>query len=404
MTMCRFAWPASANLTIIASRLEHERIGVAMNRDETVDLFLKGKEAWNAWAHDMVAKRKAMEADGRWHENKEEWWKQARADFSRCLFFVRGAEETVKESKEAAEETKAGAAPIKSIPIDGTLLDFSESVFPSTAGFESATFTCYVDFGSATFTGDAYFPRTSFTGSARFARATFTGSARFARATFTGSADFECAIFTGYVYFNGTTFQNSTGFQKAQFQSEPRFTGIKVDRAFDMTGTEFAEVPAFNQADFKQAPDLDDVKIPLPGFWRGHNADLVATYRANRRMAIQGADYEREQMAFKGELRSRRWTVDKWGPALWLGIFYDGVADCGGSIVRPLSIWFASIFVFAAVYLRLSDGWTCGTPFIKALFSFGPKCAGAVQRRARRPDRASLSMPVRRQSGAGYPR
>ena len=30
-----------------------------------------------------------------------------------------------------------------------------------------------------------------------------------------------------------------------------------------------------------------------------------------RRMAIQSADYDREQRAFKGEMRSRRWKIDK---------------------------------------------------------------------------------------------
>jgi hypothetical protein len=42
-----------------------------MNWDETVDLFLKGKEAWNAWAEDMLAKRKTLEADGRWAAEKD---------------------------------------------------------------------------------------------------------------------------------------------------------------------------------------------------------------------------------------------------------------------------------------------------------------------------------------------
>ena len=37
-----------------------------MTRHETVALFLRGKEAWNAWATKMLAERKAMEADGRW--------------------------------------------------------------------------------------------------------------------------------------------------------------------------------------------------------------------------------------------------------------------------------------------------------------------------------------------------
>ncbi len=33
-----------------------------MNRDETVALFLQGREAWNAWAEKMLAGRKALEA------------------------------------------------------------------------------------------------------------------------------------------------------------------------------------------------------------------------------------------------------------------------------------------------------------------------------------------------------
>ncbi|MGO9173933.1 MAG: hypothetical protein ACLP7P_18490 [Rhodomicrobium sp.] len=109
--------------------------------------------------------------------------------------------------------------------------------------------------------------------------------------------------------------------------------------------------PNFTQADFKQAPDLDDVEFPLPGFWRGGDAKLVPKYRALRRMAIQGADYEREQMAYKGELRSRRWTVDKWWSiGTWIGLFYDAFADCGRSIVRPANAWLASILLFAAFY------------------------------------------------------
>ena len=76
-----------------------------------------------------------------------------------------------------------------------------------------------------------------------------------------------------------------------------------------------------------------------------------AKYRALRRMAIQGADYEREQMAYKGELRARRWTVDKWWSiGTWIGLFYDAFADCGRSIVRPANAWLASILLFAAFY------------------------------------------------------
>ena len=103
-----------------------------------------------------------------------------------------------------------------------------------------------------------------------------------------------------------------------------------------MTGARFSRVPAFSQSDFKQAPDLDDVRFPLPLF-RG-DAELVARYRAIRRMAIQGADYEREQMAFKGELRSRRWTVDKpWHLGTWFGLLYETALRIAGAPLSGLS-------------------------------------------------------------------
>ncbi len=126
-----------------------------------------------------------------------------------------------------------------------------------------------------------------------------------------------------------------------------------MERAFDMMGAKFTMVPAFCQANFLQAPDLDDVKFPLPSFWRKGEPRQTPLYRALRRMAIQGSDYEREQMAFKGELRSRRWIFDKpWALGTWFGLLYDGLADCGRSMVRPLALWFALVALFPAIYLQ----------------------------------------------------
>jgi hypothetical protein len=92
-----------------------------MTRDETVALFLQGREAWNAWAGDMLAKRKAMETDGRWAAEKDvlgslepkndetrAWMEAARADFSRCVFLVRGAEGT-REAAGGCARTRARA-------------------------------------------------------------------------------------------------------------------------------------------------------------------------------------------------------------------------------------------------------------------------------------------------------
>ncbi len=461
-----------------------------MTRDETVALFLQGREAWNTWAERTLAERKELEAAGRWSTEKQPkgdlepkneetraWMEAATADFSQCLFLIAGATVQVDE-QELTFQAKTEAIQLDTISVDLSGLSFpgdawfERATFTGTTGFERATFagrvwfdstsfsgrttfdsaaftgparferaafeseirfrgatfadgawfddatftggaqfdgasfTGTAQFSSTTFTSDASFENATFTGSTSFEGANFTSNARFERATFTSGASFESAIFSGraqfdsatfsgaarferatflsrasfngaifhantrfrsasfmgYSSFNGAAFHGNTRFesvifqsfasyQEAKFLKDALFKGVKVERAFDLTRAAFAQAPAFNQADFKQAPDLDDVHFPLPGFWRGGNAKLVAQYRALRRMAIQGADYEREQMTYKGELRSRRWTVDKWWSiGTWIGLFYDAFADCGRSIVRPANAWLASILLFAAFY------------------------------------------------------
>ncbi len=255
---------------------------------------------------------------------------------------------------------------------------FVSATFSDIASFVSATFSGGASFSSASFTGIAWFKSTTFTGEARFVSATFTGNASFLSATFTGDASFLSATFTGdalfiratfsgIALFLHATFQNSTSFEQAEFQKGASFAGVKADRAFYMTGATFEEVPAFNPADFKQSPDLDAVDFPLPGFWRRGEAGLIPHYRAIRRMAIQGADYEREQMAFKGETRSKRGTEHKpWHTAFWFGIAYDALSDYGRSIARPLAIWVASALAFAAIY-----AWNAGV----AVSGWGSACA-----------------------------
>jgi hypothetical protein len=72
--------------------------GAGIDRDETVALFLQGREAWNAWAERMLGQRKEMEADGHRAADRDAfgslepfkgetraWIEAAAADFSRFL-------------------------------------------------------------------------------------------------------------------------------------------------------------------------------------------------------------------------------------------------------------------------------------------------------------------------------
>ena len=72
-----------------------------------------------------------------------------------------------------------------------------------------------------------------------------------------------------------------------------------------------------------------------------------------RRMAIQSADYDWEERAFRGEIRwARRWKIDKfWHPVGIFGWCYDWAANCGRWIEQPFAIWLLSVFVFAVLYL-----------------------------------------------------
>jgi uncharacterized protein YjbI with pentapeptide repeats len=247
--------------------------------------------------------------------------------------------------------------------------DFSDTKFGDTASFQATVFSGPTIFDNSRFGSGANFDRTKFDRAISFSNASFTkgvsfedakfsDSTKFNGAHFGGSAYFREAIILGHASFAIARFEHTAVFEGVQFGTEKErrnanFTGIKAERAFVISRALFSNVPIFIQADLKQAPDLDEVGFPLPSFWQSRDIKLIPHYRALRRMAIQGADYEREQMAFKGEVRSKRWTEHKpWHVAFWFGVAYDALSDFGRSIARPMAIGAVSWLAFAAIYFR----------------------------------------------------
>jgi len=111
------------------------------------------KRHWNAWADDLLAKRKALEERGAWAakktpggtlepENAETraWMEEAEANFSRCLFLLTRGEGIKEASGGDKEKPEAGELPVKSIAIKGGVANFRGFVFPGYASFESAAF------------------------------------------------------------------------------------------------------------------------------------------------------------------------------------------------------------------------------------------------------------------------
>lgn len=269
--------------------------------------------------------------------------------------------------------------------------DFSNGTFSGEVTFWGARFRRFAWFNEAQFKQLARFSTAVFDGWAWFEMAQFCGEARFGGAAFHNWAGFKGVKFLGLARFVGAKFSNGASFRGAQFGytknlKDAEFNGVKVERTFDMTGAAFSKVPAFNQADFAQAPDLDDVTYPFPPFFRfwirgwDDEAKTVrraetlkadaAKYRHLRRLAILGHDHENEAKAFKGETRAKRGTEHyPWLAAFWLGVGYDALSDFGRSMMRPFYAWLALTAAFAAFYYWSSDApslWACA-PAAKGL-------------------------------------
>jgi uncharacterized protein YjbI with pentapeptide repeats len=443
-----------------------------MNREETVALFLRGREAWNAWAEKMLAQQDALRADSHSVSSADTWDSSSKVDFSFCEFAT-GEPAPKQGLAPQSENSKLVGADFSGFIFPGVAHwnnavfadhpDFTGAIFHGSASFHNASFPdrawfrgtlfrgevslylsrfhgdCHfsdsrfsapVSFNKVTFSGCAFFngavfsdnvdfidahfekaasfrncifsglasfhsvrfdsgvdlDRGNFHQAVTFHNASFTKGASFESAKFREGTQFNGASFGGPAWFKGAEFFGDTSFWVCRFEhtavfadvhfgtlEEPRnanFGGIKADRAFLISKAFFSRVPVFEQADLKQAPDLDDVEFPLPNdwFWRRGDPTLIPHYRAIRRMAIQGADYDREQMAFKGEIRSKRRTEHKLSHgAFWLGLIYDALSDFGRSIARPFWIGAASLFAFAAIYL-----WNAGVAFSE----WGSACAG----------------------------
>jgi hypothetical protein len=264
---------------------------------------------------------------------------------------------------------------------------FQSSQFYRSAWFKDAQFGGTTEFRGAQFYGLAQFDGAQFKETAEFQSAQFRGQtesegADFWGARFDGVAGFGGARFEVRPAFANATFKASTTFRGTEFGDKKQkkfvcadFTGIKAERAFDLRNATFSLVPAFNQASFEEAPDLDDVTYPPPPFFRfwisgWKKAELkadAARYRHLRRLAILGHDHENESKAFKGETRAKRGTEHRpYHASYWFGLGYDAFSDFGRSMTRPLYVWAVLTALFGLFYFVNSDALTLWACSVKA--------------------------------------
>ena len=137
-----------------------------MDRNESLALYRRGRDAWNAWAMGMLIEGNDDDAP--------RWVEEATANFM---------------GHEFAEDEH-----------------FQGFIFPGYVFFDKARFRGDIEFREATFKGLARFERTTFEDAALFDRAIFESDAWFANSAVDGSASFKETVFKGDAWFQGMNF------------------------------------------------------------------------------------------------------------------------------------------------------------------------------------------------------
>ncbi len=170
--------------------------------------------------------------------------------------------------------------------------------------------------------------------------------------------------------FRRAIFERAVIFDDATFEYESDFVAIQAKSLFSITGVTFKGIPDFSQADFKQAPQLDQAHFlegkrmpnrdsdfdPLARSRGSENEkiELPARYRALKRLAIQSHDFRNELDFHAEELKARRGVIDfPFGRGMgsyWFGIIYEITSDFGRSLLRPLVCWLVLLVLSASAY------------------------------------------------------
>lgn len=355
-----------------------------MNRDQTLQLFASGQDAWRSWTTEIQDRRRALEESRKWatdfygHASNEEtrdWFAGATVDFSssqhpqifdddvdlsgcqfpgptsfaaatfkgiarfarsRFLTFTNFHNVTFSAEADFDDARFSGIHPSEITNPEGANripnarfsrnADFSNARFCGPAGFRKAVFERTVWFNDSIFCQDAWFRQVQFAGDAPFFRATFQKAAWFLEAKFDNEAWFERARFYRDVDFSSASFRGGATFDWTMFDMSAVFRAAQCSGAFSFDSTAFGDVPDFIQAHFSEAPHFDNITIKTA---RRRDARTPSRYRALKRLAIQGHDYAREHEFFVGELKSMRGTVYRlWpNPVNWLRLKMFSVTD-----------------------------------------------------------------------------
>ncbi len=271
-----------------------------MNNTETLALWQRGKDAWNAWAAKLLEAKKVIDDTGSWRtdwfgegENSETkaWLLLAAADFTGHEFaaanfsgFIFPGPAKFQGARFAEQASFQGTIFHAPAQFAGTqfksdvlfaaarfesIADFSDCNFAGQAGFERAEFMAASSgplvpsarFPRARFGGRADFRSASFNGNTEFTKAHFETGARFDEAAFKGETTFQTACFTSMASFGRARFSAAARFSEAQFFGEARFSELTFNAQAACDKVQFLGDASFRQTKFLDAIDFSDAEF-----------------------------------------------------------------------------------------------------------------------------------------------
>lgn len=274
---------------------------------------------------------------------------------------------------------------------------FIQAQFSDVATFISAQFQGKAKFMSSRFFGPAYFREVSFHTEVSFHNTIFKNKAIFKETKFTGPAefneiefedlvDFNAAHLSGLVNFNKAKFHTWALFRKTLFQDSLLFEGASSQGIIDFSDAIFSSfIPDFTLTDYSKPLKLDGAQIhnvvhnkpkfdlpsedPRPWGLKwisiASNRETTFHYRQIKKIAIEEHDHLLELTAFIGEMKSRRFWIDKpfslkqGAISFWLGLCYGGLCNWGLSVFRPLLFSFLLLISCTVAYEKIADRTNC---------------------------------------------
>lgn len=277
-----------------------------MNQEETRALCDRGAEDWNAWALNMLERKKALEDAGDW---SADWFGEGQNDQTKVWLDEAGADFSGVEFASDA--------------------DFSSFVFPGPVIFDKAHFLGVANFLEANFADMAYFLTTQFDGEATFAKAKFyrtakfdecsfaspanfdqaeflqetTGplvpAARFQKTEFGSRTDFRNTIFAGMAEFQRAAFSANARFDEAEFKADAVFEGALFDGTAGFVKTRFGASAKFTSAVFQKDARFGEAEFAGPA----HFDETAFADNATFRFVTFAGDTNFQNAEFKQEAR-----------------------------------------------------------------------------------------------------